>query len=272
MGTSASVSGAGPGVPLIPDWVEDVGDETTNEDETQQAVTTPSPLVPERRLIGARRALGEFVSSGNRAKMQRGVGNYVRSGRGGAGLATRRSAGSARRAATLGGIAGGSPEFKQLRDRIRGALASDADAHELLAAIAAAASPLNGTLDSETGQQSASEALQHVLERFPDADLFALDGNQREILLERFLAIDCFGLFYTETGEHIQGKSDYSTAASRINEIKNYFCETFRQANERRRDAGSPSLGDLTDRQIAAECRNVISEAYIIFEAYLDEG
>ncbi len=276
MGTSASVSGAGPGSPLIPDWVEDVGgtgDEVPDVEVGQkQAAPTPSPLAPERRLTGARRALGKFASTGDRAAMLRGVGEYVRSGRGGAGLATRRSAGSARRAATLGGVTGGSSEFQQVRDGIRDALKNNADAHQLLAAIAAAASPVDGTLDSESARQSASEALQYVLERFPDADLLALDGNQREILMERFLAIDCFGLFYTETGKHIQDKCELSTAAYRINEIKSYFCETFRQANERRRDAGSPSLGNLSDRQIAAECRNVISEAYIIFEAYLDEG
>ena len=51
--------------------------------------------------------------------MRRGVGHYVRSGRGGAGMATRRSAGSAQRAAVLGGITGRSPTFDQVRERIR---------------------------------------------------------------------------------------------------------------------------------------------------------
>lgn len=275
MGTSASVSGAGPGSPLIPDWVEDIGsegDDSPTDEESQEILPVPDQLVPMRRLAGARRALGEFASSGDRTAMRRGVGDYVRSGRGGAGVATRRSAGSARRAATLGGVAGGSSTFDHVRDRIREALSSKTDVHELLAAIAAAASPIDGTLDAETGQQSASEALQYVLERFPDADLLALGDTQREILMERFLALDCFGLFYTETGKHIQHKCDLSTAAFRIDEIKSYFCETFRQANERRRDAGAPSLGDLSDPQIAAECRNIISEAYLIFEAYLDES
>lgn len=275
MGTSASVSGAGSGSPLIPDWVEDIGsegDESPTDEETQEIPPVQDQLVPKGRLAGARRALGEFASSGDRTAMRRGVGNYVRSGRGGAGMATRRSAGSARRATRLGGVAGGSSAFDHIRDRIREALSSKADVHELLAAIAAAASPIDGTLDSETGQRSASEALQYVLELYPDADLLALGETQREILMERFLALDCFGLFYTETGKHIQHKCDLSTAAFRIDEIKSYFCETFRQAKERRRDAGSPPLGDLSDAQIAAECRNVISEAYFIFEAYLDES
>lgn len=273
MGTSGSLTGAGLGSPLIPSWVEDAG---ADGDEApageKQQVVPPVPMAPKGRLAAARKALGEFASSGDRAAMQRGVGNYVRHGRGGAAMASRRSAGSALRAATLSGIAGGSSALEAVRTQIRDALSANADASELIAAIAAAASPIDGTHDSESGQQSASEALQYVLKQFPDADLLSLDGPQREVVLERFLALDCFSLFYTETGKHMQGKCDLSTAAHRIDEIKGYFCETFRQAKEQRRDAGTPSLGELSDKQIAATCRNIISQAYIIFEAYLDES
>lgn len=114
--------------------------------------------------------------------------------------------------------------------------------------------------------------MQYVLKQFPEADLLALDGPQRELLLERFLALDCFALFYIDTGKHMQGKCDLSTAAHRIDEIKDYFCEKFRQANEDRRESGAPSLGNLPDKQIEATCRTIINQAYTIFEAYLDEG
>jgi hypothetical protein len=142
----------------------------------------------------------------------------------------------------------------------------------LLAAIAAAASPNDGTLDSETGQRAASEALQHVLELNPDADLLNLSLTEREILLERFLAIDCYELFMTEVGKHIQSKVELSKAIERIAEIKDYFCETFRQANQTRIASGSPSLGKTSDQRLAAVCRDVIADAYFTFEAYLDEN
>jgi len=265
MGTSASVSGAGPGVPLVPDWIEDVPAEGAS-------VVAPIPLTPKARLAAARREMGKFAIDGERSHMRRGVADYIRRGRGGAAMATRRSAGSASRGASLAGIVGGNSTFDVVRDRIRVAIASSGDPDSLLAAIAAAASPNDGTLDSETGQRAAAEALQHVLELNPDANLLNLGQSDRETLLERFLAIDCYELFMSEVGKHIQSKVDLATAAERINGIKDYFCETFRQANRARGENGSRSLGSASDREIAAVCRAVIAEAYFTFEVYLDEN
>lgn len=278
MGTSASVSGAGPGVPLVPDWVEDVGADDSSETgsplETEAVPVDPKqiPLTPMRRLASTRREIGKFASDGDRSHLRRGVANYVRGGRGGAAMAARRSGGSARRGASLGGITGGGGAFDQVRERIRETIASSGDPELLLAAIAAAASPNDGTLDSEIGQRAASEALQHVLELNPDADLLNLSPAERETLLERFLAIDCYELFMTEVGKHIQSKVELSKAIERISEIKDFFCETFRQANQTRRAIGSPSLGKTSDQQLSAVCRDVIADAYFTFEAYLDEN
>ena len=288
MGTSASVSGAGPGVPLVPDWVEDIdgiepshdepqenidGDDSTEDkssDEETQEDPPKIPLTPKRRLKTARQEMGKFASEGDRSNLRRGVGNYIRSGRGGTAMAVRRSGGSARRGASLGGIVSGGPAFGDIRERIREAIASSGDPAMLLAAIAAAASPNDGTLDSETGQRAASEALQHVLEMNPEADLLNLNPSERETLLERFLAIDCYELFMTEVGKHIQSKVELSEAIDRISEIKNYFCETFRQANQRRTAINATSLGRASDTQLNSVCREVIADAYFTFEAYLD--
>lgn len=277
MGTSASTSGAGQGSPLVPAWVEEadeVDDADTVDDESPQETETPQsvPMALRGRLTRARTDLGKFASQGDRSKLRRGVANYVRHGRGGAAMATRRSAGTARRAGSLFGIVSGSPAFDEVRNRIRDSLAASGDPQELLAAIATAASPSDGTLDSETGQRAASQALQHVLELFPNADPLALDVPQRAILLERFLALDCYELFYTEVGKHIQSKGDLIVLASRIRDIKEYFCERFRQVTQSRQASGSASFGDLSDQRITAICRGIIAEAYITFEAYLDEG
>jgi hypothetical protein len=151
-------------------------------------------------------------------------------------------------------------------------LSTSGDPQELLAAIAAAASPNDGTLDSETGQRAASQALQHVLKLYPNADPLALDVPQRAVLLERFLALDCYELFYTEVGKHIQSKGELFVLASRLHEIKEYFCESFRQVTGSRQVSGAASFGDLSDQRIIAICRGIIAEAYVTFEAYLDEG
>jgi hypothetical protein len=274
MGTSASVSGAGPGVPLVPDWVEDIEADDSSEQQLQPEVNVSGPnfipVAPMGRLASTRRAIGKFASDGDRSQLRRSIGNYVRGGRGGSAMAARRSTGSALRGAALAGIVGGGNDFDQLRDRIRKSISSSGDPELLLAAIAAAASPNDGTLDSETGQRAASEALQHVLELNPNADLLNLSPAEREILLERFLAIDCYELFMTEVGKHIQMKVDLSKAMERVGEIKEYFCETFRQVNQSRKAIGSTSLGQVSDQKLATVCREVIAEAYFTFEAYLD--
>lgn len=277
MGTSTSLTGAGPGSPLVPSWVEDVpGDtelpegEQLDESPPTDSPPAPTPLVKERRLSSARRDLGSYALDGNQSRLRRGVANYVRHGRGGAAMAARRSAGVAGRAGTLAGIVGGSAAFDDVRDQIRHAVANSGDPTEILAAIATATSPNDGTIDSETGQRAASQALQYVLELYPDADPLALQPLQRELLLERYLAIDCFEFFYTEVGKHIQAKIDLALYATRIREIKEYFCETFRQANRTRRESGMSSLGASSDRSITTICHAVIAEAYTVFEAYLD--
>ena len=100
MGTSGSVSGAGKGSPLVPDWVEQVENADGAEpDATNQEGPKPAiPITTHGRLAAARRSLGEYVKTGNRDSLQKGVAHYVRTGRGGSALATRRSAGSSRRA------------------------------------------------------------------------------------------------------------------------------------------------------------------------------
>lgn len=268
MGTSASVTGAGVGSPLIPTWVDDIAGTPPQGDPKSLKKT---PKIEPKRLAAARRALGRFAATGDPDTMRRGVAEYVRTGRGGAAFAARRSAGSAKRAAMLSSITGGAKEHEATRSLIRAALENQSNARELLAAaIAAHASPMDGTLDSEAGRASASEALQYLLQQYPNANLLDLESEQREVLIERFLAIDSFALFYAETGKHILGKCDISTAAERITQIKKYFYSAFRQANERRKEAGGRSLGALSDHKIAAECSRIIANAYMIFEEFLD--
>ncbi|WP_430450733.1 hypothetical protein [Rhodopirellula europaea] len=204
--------------------------------------------------------------------MRRGVANYVRTGRGGVQTATRRSAGSASRGASLAGIIGGNPAFEDVRQRIRNAVDDLSNADELLAAIAEAASPSDGTNDSQTGQDAAAEALQYLLERDDTVDLFDLAPNQKEIVLERFLAIDAFELFMTDVSKHMQSKGTLADYQNRIRVIKDYFCETFRQANQKRGRDDRATLGRVSDDEVLRLSRSIIAEAYMIFEGVIDEN
>ncbi len=272
MGTSASISGAGHGVPLVPSWVEDIDANSPESEKEASSTAVENPIAPKNRLGSTRLQLGKFATSGDASRLRRGVGNYVRHGRGGSSAATQRSAGSAKRGASLIGIIGNSSDHAQIREQIRQAFSRSGDSGVLVAAIAAAVSPNDGTLDGEIGQRAATEAMQHVLSRFPEADLFDLSITERELLLERYLAFDCYGLFMSETGKHILAKSDLSTYMERVTQIKEFFCETFRQANQSRKELGLPTLGQAADADVARICKEVNREAYSIFEEYLNEN
>jgi len=286
MGTSASLPGMGGGSPLVPSWIEDPeGDladqasdaspEISDEGKGKDAEVELPPLqtvAPRGPMGSTRRALTDYVSSGDRSALRRSVGNYVRTGRGGAATAAKRSAGSASRGARLAGIVSGDTRFSQERDSIREAVQNLSDSDALLAAIAAVASPSDGTIESQIGQDATAEALQHLLTVDPDADLFALNPLQREILLERYLAIDAYELFMTENSLHLQTKCSPIVYAQRAAEIYSFFCETFEQANEARGRRGESTLANQNDRQIQQTCRGVVADAYFIFEEFLDEG
>ncbi|WP_144056701.1 hypothetical protein [Rhodopirellula europaea] len=146
------------------------------------------------------------------------------------------------------------------------------NADELLAAIAEAASPSDGTNDSQTGQDAAAEALQYLLEQDKNANLLDLDTDQREIVLERFLAVDAFKLFATDVCKHMQNKGPLAEHQNRMRVLKDYFCETFRQANQRRAREDRPSLGRIPDDEVRRVSRSIITEAYMIFEGFFDES
>jgi hypothetical protein len=126
MGTSASSKGPAGGVPMVPPWVPDLppttpdgdGDASPpadnggepaelspnqNADALPQAPVPDRPMAPAARFTGARRNLGSFAKTGNSGDMRRGLGQYVRSGYGGARTATRRFGGTASTAGALRG-------------------------------------------------------------------------------------------------------------------------------------------------------------------------
>ena len=112
MGTSASSSGPGSGIPLVPPWVSDPdvadttpsaddqgpGQEVANDGEPAQAQTE---IAPAGRFKGTRTNLGRFAGSGSADSLERGLGQYVRTGLGGSRRASQRMAGTTRKAGAL---------------------------------------------------------------------------------------------------------------------------------------------------------------------------
>ena len=77
MGTSQSNPGPSGATPLVPPWADDQPGQ-------------PLPVPDDRRFMGFRQSLGQFVVAGNSDNLKSAIGHYARKSTGGSAAATRR--------------------------------------------------------------------------------------------------------------------------------------------------------------------------------------
>lgn len=296
MGTSQSSNGPGSGVPLVPPWVPDPstpapgtpnpapippGPDGATQPQAplpqapqtapSQAIPAPisSQLSPPGRFAGARRNLGTFSRSGNKENLYRGVGQYIKTGYGGARTATSRFTGTSRTAGHLYsalsvGVLGIQPPPGGALDA---ALLQGKTAQEIINAVVDATRPIDGSQDSEASRFSINDSLAEVLTRYPDADLLNLTPDQRMYAVERFIASDVFRRFSLDMGKHIQDKAASATvAASRLKEAKSYIKETVAQAFRESKSGRN----QLTPRQVRQISATALRDAFRVFEGYAE--
>jgi len=293
MGTSASSKGPGSGVPMVPPWVpasapppppEEEGvnlaagaEEDSGSPELDQsksvAVPLPSapviaPVAPPRRFNSARRNLGNFAHTGDTAAMRRGVGQYFRSGYGGGSRAVARFGGTASTAnaiyGALSNVAAGQPSGPG--SPLDPALLAGRSAREVVDAVVEAVRPADGTQDAEAERASAKDALSELLTQFPDADLLSLSEEQRELVTERFVAIDVFRRVQLDLGKTIQDKAPTAAAGlARLKEVKDYVKETVSAAFRKLKTAGTR----ITKGSVNQVVRAALLDAFAVFEGYM---
>jgi len=294
MGTSQSSKGPPGGVPMVPPWVPDVPpaapppEETAPDDQQGSPPDTgpppveePAPandapvpasapaipIAPAARFLGARRSLGSFARSGDGAAMRRGLGHYVRGGYGGAGVAVRRFGGTASTAGNLYGALSSvaSGQAAAPGSALDPVLLSGRSAREVIDVVVEAVRPADGTQDAEASRAAISDALSDLLTKFADADLLSLNGEQREFVIERFVAIDVYRRFALDLGKTIQDKApSAATGLSRLKQVRDYIKETVAASFRKLRDAGRRlSAGRVKDIVGAA-----LRDALEVFEGY----
>lgn len=277
MGTSASSSGPGSGVPLIPPWVSDPtlplpstpsdGEEPTNGNSNNLPPVT-TPIAPSGRFRGARVNLGEFARSGSENSLKRGLGYYVQPGLGGSGNATRRMAGTARRAGSLyGALLALSSDTEPTVDlgldpeRLAGR-----PAREVVDRIAEALSHSDGSLDSETSRRSLSQALCELIRREPTIDLAALTHDQIILATELFISADICLRIEVDVGKTILDKAPNAAAAvRRLEQMHRYVRQVVASAFRRR----SATPATMTQRDATRLATRIIQDTLEVFESYL---
>lgn len=304
MGTSASSTGPGSNVPLIPRWVAPVApppppvpppvppaipppdiptpplparpqDPSGNP---TPAVPLPPPLppgaplqvqlAPPRRFLGTRLLLGRFARTGSRADLRRGLGRYVRDGLTGSAAGARRMAATARTASalynTLSALQTGQATRTDLG--VDPATLAGRTAKEIMDVVMEAIRPSDGTQDAEANRQSIAIATADLLDQFPNADLTALLPDQIELLVERYVAHDLCQRVELDVGSQIETKApDAATAVRRLEEMKDFVAAEVHSVLQARRDRGERLQRD----RVATLITDCMQEIFRVFEEYL---
>lgn len=74
-------------------------------------------------------------------------------------------------------------------------------AKEVIDAVVEAVRPADGTQDAEASRAAINDALSELLTIFPDADLLNLNDEQRQLAIQRFVAIDVYRRFALDLGK-----------------------------------------------------------------------
>lgn len=227
MGTSTSSAGAGSGASFDPPWLDDAEgsidsghadkpispstapaadpDEATTQDQEgslHPPAETGLTVAPPGRYQEARRALTGFARSGSSSDLKRGMSSFVKKGMGGSAKAANRMRTSAVAASSLGGFLatardGTDPGINAWVASIkqRGLSAQDA-ALEVVQKLV----PTGGSIDEESAKHAMSQAIAHLYEVDPNADIFNLADDQIANVMAYTVAFDVYNRVQLELG------------------------------------------------------------------------
>jgi hypothetical protein len=201
--------------------------------------------------------------------MQRGFGQYVHSGYGGAQMATRRMAGTSSAAGALSNafsaLSAGQPIVPG--SPVDRTLLSGRSADEIIDAVIEAVRPVDGTQDSEATRAAIRDAMSELLTWHPDADLLDLTAEEREYVIEHFTAHDVFRRFDLDVGQTIRDKApNAAQGLARLKMASDYVKETVAAAFRKLQAAGKR----LTAGRVSQVVREALRETFEVFEGYAE--
>jgi hypothetical protein len=210
MGTSTNRRGISPATPLLPDWLDEVDEDNTDEMDQEGDKTSPLPNTDEdgapvdspqieeddpeppatgNRFDSSQRGFREAVRTGSNARLARSVKNYFGRALGGPKRAARRMQSSSRAVARLGGVLsdiqqqGLAPVLAQynLSQYI------GRPAVEILSALMDVVCGTSSLLDNAVTKYAYAQAIVRVIDDNPTLDLERLTGAQVAEMMAVFL-------------------------------------------------------------------------------------
>lgn len=215
MGTSTSSKGPGAGAPLDPPWL----DAPTNGGNVTDGVptgvgATPNtnqvPLAPATaptsRFRATRLNLGEFARTGSKAAFEKAIGNYSKTGMGGAARVASRMRASANAGAGLVTF------LRSARDQgdvnivawVQNLTASNPSSQDVVDAIVRELSPSGGSADEESIKDSMAKALSDLITLKPDIELLQMNDLDTWTLLQLFLSNEVCNRLQFDAGPFLE--------------------------------------------------------------------
>ena len=272
MGTSGSSGGPGSKTPLVPTWLDnpDIGplpggndppstntDDSDDTDDNAGRPTIQPPVMP-ARFQGARRNFSAFAGSGGHdgGSLRRAVRDYVRSGTGGSGRATRRMGASRAAAGGMLGILrsfqrdGVATTLRRLNlDNLVGRPAAD-----VFVGLTDVICRDGGSIDEGIARDAWLETIAE-LDTLGVAELDGLTTDQMQELFLTFLAHAIETRLFQDIGKNgLRIAADLSV----IEAFEAQFHDYIRRAVRDAFSSDLTRLPNLSDSEIA----NVVDETY----------
>lgn len=266
MGTSTSSKGPQGNISFDPPWLDQITADIkpnannisdTNDvspdivDTEQTEYETPNTSVvgisPPGRFAPSRAPMREFLKNGGKQNFRKVVGNYTKTGMGGA----KRLSSRMRVATTVGSnlfgliqniqnvpsiqnwlssLNGKTPNFRELENQIINILIPD-----------------GGSVDEDSCRDSLSKAMSDLYEVSPEIDLQNIQQDEIWFLIERFLANECLNRLCHDIGQ-VMESSEFKpeVIVQRMDEMRSYLEADLKSNLEvLRADLVNPSNKDL---------------------------
>jgi len=279
MGTSASSSGPGKGVPFDPPWLDDIVlpcDEKPVADLNIKPTKESSPtfdeleqqIAPSRRYAGARRSLGDFIKTGSTHSLARAIGYYSRNGMGGAKRVAKRMSLSTRSAAALAQylhrIQEGTNE--DINAWVSGLIERDASTSEIIDELVLRIAAQGGSEDESQSRASLEQALTELCRENAEINLLKLNDDDIWRLIESFLGVEAYKRICFDIGQRYEDSSiPIQTKMQRIIEMQQYVeAEIFVQIEKIRK-----AISGINTDNLADVLQKAIENTFLVYEEAL---